>query len=1157
MKRSPVTALSRLTLKLPGWSTPHSWDYLLYSKLKLEELEGRENPAPVVTAPTFSGGFATISENGSFVFETSEPDDTGFSLSESGCVTMPPYTADITVTNGTLTIDAATAACMGLGVTGNGTSALSVTGDINDVNILIRFHGFVYTPTAYWSGTEHVNITLTDNASNSSSASATLFVSPVADPPNVSSWNLEGSFVSDGDGDYIAPLFNLPFTASTANDNDGSESLSHAYIFEPYSFFGDNFIYDPSLYGSDVYETFGAVRVNAAVLDTFQFHGEAFLESSVWHFGFQVDTTDSAIDPNGNVVVASAAYAGSFTVTYNPTIELDNLLPEVDESQTGSDGIPVQPVLHDPTWSGSTSPHTLTLTGTHGIFTTLDPSVGGYTSLTVTGSSTDTVTISGDFNEIQNYLDAASVYFWRSQYYSGYNTISANLDAPLDDFYSGGGCLSALAALGSGRNAYASMNVNVNPVPSNPSLFMSDRLEETGPVYFYYSNQLDYWPDTDGSETVEYSYSITGVADPSQFQLNNYYGDALTYNSSTNTWSTGIAYGDWFSVQDSLNALELIPPSGFLGDLTLTLNVTVHDRALIGGSEGDWVTNSRTISGTATITLVSPPAVSLPTVAGTEGQPVDLGGKYVVSDAAGQSWYQYFVTFSAPAGVLSFNPALLGEGTADVFQNRDGSITVYGTLDQINTFLATPGCLVYQPIGPAWAGVVPVTVTLEQDWGEGGGCGPAFQGEGGPKFGEWLFSGPSNLVLTPHVAPVAPTIVNAETPQDTPAPLSISVPTLTDDSESIAIFISGLPAGGSLNHGTNLGGGRWQLTVEDLKGLFFIPPPGGFGTFSLTVQVVVTDVGDELPPPPPPPPDDGGCQTFVSFAFASVEGEEGFSVAPVTATTNTTLTVTVTSPSLPPPVSPPTVPPTILPPSPPPDLGGVSTSIVVESSNVVTVDTTTPTTSTSTATIASETAAAFGMIPGVEVNNEYAADKTPSESALPALGSPSAAAASASSSFAAGREKHPLQPIQALEHDSATTLFEGSGDSIPLIEQLYKDAAPPQPNDVDPKSKTEPSTSAIPFGPIELAPVHVPAAAAVAVAGIEVITAGDERIAADGSNDPSEVTGSIWNWQTGLMLGLLPLLSSMLMTDGRSTPLPVRRWLRHLFFKPCPREGVS
>ncbi len=81
--------------------------------------------------------------------------------------------------------------------------------------------------------------------------------------------------------------------------------------------------------------------------------------------------------------------------------------------------------------------------------------------------------------------------------------------------------------------------------------------------------------------------------------------------------------------------------------------------------------------------------------------------------------------------------------------------------------------------------------------------------------------------------------------EDTPIPLSITAFGTTVTLNSVTI--SNLPAGASLNHGTQTAPGVWTLTPADLVGLFFNPPANSNVDVSLTVVGHGTLIEDSSP----------------------------------------------------------------------------------------------------------------------------------------------------------------------------------------------------------------------------------------------------------------------------------------------------------------------
>ena len=101
--------------------------------------------------------------------------------------------------------------------------------------------------------------------------------------------------------------------------------------------------------------------------------------------------------------------------------------------------------------------------------------------------------------------------------------------------------------------------------------------------------------------------------------------------------------------------------------------------------------------------------------------------------------------------------------------------------------------------------------------------------------------------LTVDVAPDAdvPTLdlSDASGTEDTAIPLSITTAsTDVDGSETVAVTISGVPSGATLEGATDNGDGTW--TVTDFANLSITPAEDMSGTFDLTVTSTATDGTD-------------------------------------------------------------------------------------------------------------------------------------------------------------------------------------------------------------------------------------------------------------------------------------------------------------------------
>ncbi|MEO0328720.1 MAG: type I secretion C-terminal target domain-containing protein [Pseudomonadota bacterium] len=104
------------------------------------------------------------------------------------------------------------------------------------------------------------------------------------------------------------------------------------------------------------------------------------------------------------------------------------------------------------------------------------------------------------------------------------------------------------------------------------------------------------------------------------------------------------------------------------------------------------------------------------------------------------------------------------------------------------------------------------------------------------------------LPVTIDIVPVAdqPSVSGANyvTEEDTPVSLSGLAGELvdTDGSETHTFTLSSVPSGGSFASGTDLGGGIWLFTAEQLTtGLVFTPPLNAHGTYEMTLTSIATE----------------------------------------------------------------------------------------------------------------------------------------------------------------------------------------------------------------------------------------------------------------------------------------------------------------------------
>ncbi len=220
------------------------------------------------------------------------------------------------------------------------------------------------------------------------------------------------------------------------------------------------------------------------------------------------------------------------------------------------------------------------------------------------------------------------------------------------------------------------------------------------------------------------------------------------------------------------------------------------------------------------------PSTLLPTVSGPvlndglEDTPQFLEGlSFTAPGAIGGQVRVVLTTTTGTLTVNSFAPgvSISGSGTSQV--------TLDGMVEVINTLFSATGALTFTPT-PNFAGAGTFLATID----------------------DFVTIAPPLPFRTFRILPVADPVADPLTPgglfgAGTPVALSVQAPTLadTDGSEALQILVSGIPAGGTLNNGSQFSSDVWILSPSELAGLVFTPPANFVGSISLTFQSEVTD----------------------------------------------------------------------------------------------------------------------------------------------------------------------------------------------------------------------------------------------------------------------------------------------------------------------------
>jgi hypothetical protein len=685
------------------------------------------------------------------------------------------------------------------------------------------------------------------------------------------------------------------------------------------------------------------------------------------------------------------------------------------------------------TFSGSASPNS-------GAFYALDPANGGQTydaditsthgtvtidpsqamSVTVTNNGTADVKLVGPLDNINNIL-AAGVTLIPTAYYSGDSVVTvsvADMSAP-------------------SRTGAGSVDLHVTPVASDPSFTVAASGEvwapSSGLVFPPGFVSVAPWPDLDGSETVTVTFSLN---DPNADQFTLSAGGTALTPVEPGFWQ--ITCTDPAALQALLNSLVLTPPTGYTGRTDIFIEGDLLDQAAY--ADGSGLSDSAFLGfSDVQLRFFLGGSVTAPQVLGREGGTIDLGGRFVASDPDELPGDVHTLALAVPSGTLTLNSGLVPSGlSATDTTAADGSTTILltGTIDQINQFLAAPGDMTYTAASPFFSGAVPLSLTLTNFPGSAPPMGEGLPDPSQSQSQSPLsmaapgqFTATAQLAFVPVAEHAHPSASDATTPENTPVAVSISVPALTDTSDSLLIVVSGVPTGASFNHGTDLGNGQWALAQADLTGLVFTPPTGATGTFTLTVSTVVTDSAPAL----------GLTDTATDSATFNV------TVTPLPAPAPTPVSPPV-GPQLPP-AAPPVVP--VLPVSPPVIqlLPPATTTAIVGTASVpVATAIAAPGTSSdssSASTAATPINAAFVNAYASGVTSTVPSSVTETRVSLmpPAPGTLFVPVEVPLPTYGGG-ERHPLPPVLPLDQTLPVAAFsESGGDSFALIDKLYRDAA--------------------------------------------------------------------------------------------------------------------
>ncbi|MGF9758756.1 Ig-like domain-containing protein [Microvirga sp. 0TCS3.31] len=313
-------------------------------------------------------------------------------------------------------------------------------------------------------------------------------------------------------------------------------------------------------------------------------------------------------------------------------------------------------------------------------------------------------------------------------------------------------------------------------------------------------------PDNDGSEIL--SFVISGIPNGALLSVGTYRGP-----------------GTWSLTADEAKIVTLRPPVDFAGTINVTVTAITQEKD--GGDQ-------------ASTRVVFPvhvgPVVDAPAVGGLDGSSANWGTMHGTEDEPIK---------------LNLDPGL---------RDRDGSETVIGEIViggipsgavlrlADNSIVTADSDGFYRIAAENMAGVT-LTMPRNSDVEKTLTVRMTIQDTDGSRTVTKEIHG--HMVVDPRGDADTPTLTtepstgtghNSTSDSAGWIPLHITaLPTDTDGSESLTIWVRGVPKGASLSHGIPAGNGVWLVPAEDLPALAIRPKAGDNSAIELKVWAVVTE----------------------------------------------------------------------------------------------------------------------------------------------------------------------------------------------------------------------------------------------------------------------------------------------------------------------------
>jgi hypothetical protein len=290
--------------------------------------------------------------------------------------------------------------------------------------------------------------------------------------------------------------------------------------------------------------------------------------------------------------------------------------------------------------------------------------------------------------------------------------------------------------------------------------------------------------DTDGSETL--AIVISGI--PAGATLVNDDGP-ITVSGGAVTLTA-----------DQLQGLAITPPADSDADFTLTVAATSTE-----SDGGDTATVTQTIDLTVS-PVADAPVVTTQNVSGDEDSAIALNLAANLGDTDGSESLALQIT-GVPAGATLSHGTDQGGGVWSIDQTDLGDVT-----------LTPPG---------NFSGDIALQLVATSTDGS----------DTATTAGSFTVS-VAGVADTPSL-----TAIDVSGNEDSAIALDLSA-AVTDPSETLAVQLSGVPAGATLSHGTDMGSGVWSVDPADLGAIEITPPENFSGVMNLQLQATSTDGSD-------------------------------------------------------------------------------------------------------------------------------------------------------------------------------------------------------------------------------------------------------------------------------------------------------------------------